>query len=112
MSQAVVSKTAEPGTTLSARDVQSLIGRVCPAKDYQGKRVVLIIPDGTRTAPIGLLFKTLHAQIGSVTNAFDVLIELGNNPPMSDKAICERLEISGGELSTKYANVRVFNHQW
>jgi lactate racemase len=112
MSQAVVSKTAEPGTTLSARDVQSLIERVCPAKDYRGKRVVLIIPDGTRTAPIGLLFKTLHAQIGSVTSAFDVLIALGTHPPMSEKAICERLEISSGERSTRYADVRVFNHQW
>jgi len=65
MSQVVISRTAESGTTLNARDVQSLIEQVCPAKDYRGKRVLLIIPDGTRTAPIGLLFKILHAQIGS-----------------------------------------------
>src|ERR1700722_11321406 len=112
MSQAVISKTAEAGTTLNANDVQSLIDQVCPAKDYRGKRVLLIVPDGTRTAPIGLLFKKLHAQIGSVTSAFDVLIALGTHPPMSEPAICERLEISSGERSTQYANVSVFNHQW
>jgi lactate racemase len=112
MSQAVISKTAEPGNTLSATDVQTLIQQVCPAKDYRGKRVLLIVPDGTRTAPIGLLFKTLHAQIGSVTSAFDVLIALGTHPPMSEHAICERLEISSSERSTQYANVSVFNHQW
>src|SRR3984885_9705040 len=112
MSQAVISKTAEAGTTLNATDVQSLIEQACPTKDYRGKRVLLIVPDGTRTAPIGLLFKKLHAQIGSVTGAFDVLIALGTHPPMSEKAICERLEISSGERSTQYANVSFFNHQW
>src|SRR3984893_7898850 len=64
MSQAVISKTAADGTSLSARDVQSLIEQVCTANDYRRKRVLLIVPDGTRTAPIGLLFKTLHDQIG------------------------------------------------
>jgi lactate racemase len=112
MSQAVISKTAADGTSLSARDVQSLIEQVCPAKDYRRKRVLLIIPDGTRTAPIGLLFKALHAQIGSVTSAFDVLIALGTHPPMSEQAICARLEISSSERANHYADVRIFNHQW
>jgi nickel-dependent lactate racemase len=112
MSQAVISKMAVDGTSLSARDVQSLIEQVCPSKDYHRKRVLLIIPDGTRTAPIGLLFKTLHAQIGSVTSAFDVLIALGTHPPMSEQAICARLEISSSERATQYADVRIFNHQW
>jgi lactate racemase len=112
MSAAVISKTAQSGTTLNAKDVQNVVEQVCPAKDYRGKRVLLIVPDGTRTAPIGLLFKTLHAQIGSVTKAFDVLIALGTHPPMNEQAICERLEISSGERSAQYANVNVFNHQW
>jgi lactate racemase len=112
MSQAVISKTAADGTSLSAIDVQSLIEQVCPANDYRRKRVLLIIPDGTRTAPIGLLFKMLHAQIGSVTSAFDVLIALGTHPPMSEQAICARLEISSSERATQYADVRIFNHQW
>ena len=112
MIQTATSRTAEPGTTLSATDVQGLIEQICPAKDYRGKRVLLIIPDGTRTAPIGLLFKTLHTQIGSVTRAFDVLIALGTHPPMSEQAICERLEISSSERTTKYGDVRVFNHHW
>src|SRR5580704_7927785 len=99
MSQAVISKTAQ-GSTLHADDVQSLIEQVCPVKDYRRKRVLLIIPDGTRTAPIGLLFKTLHAQIGSVTSAFDVLIALGTHPPMTEQAICARLEIISSERST------------
>src|SRR6201997_4359382 len=112
MSAAVISKMAQSGTTLKARDVQSVVEQVCPAKDYRGKRVLLIIPDGTRTAPVGLLFKTLHRQISEVTAAFDILVGLGKNQPMSEPAICERLEISESERSDAYRNVRFFNHAW
>src|SRR5208337_2767762 len=106
------SRTAPAGASVSAADVLGLIEQVCPAKDYRGKRVLLIVPDGTRTAPIGLLFKTLHDQIGEAAKAFDVLIALGTHPPMSEQAICERLQITRDERSGKYAGVNVFNHAW
>lgn len=74
--------------------------------------MLVIVPDGTRTAPIGLMFQALHARIGAVTSAFDVLIALGTHPPMSDEAICARLEITPEERRTKYQHVRFFNHEW
>jgi lactate racemase len=92
--------------------VADLVAKTCPAADYRGKKVLLIIPDGTRTAPIGTMFKLLFAEIGTVTAAFDVLIALGTHPPMSDAAICERLEITPDEWCAKYSKVRFFNHEW
>jgi len=74
--------------------------------------VVLIIPDGTRTAPIGMMFKALHAQIGAVTAKFDVMIALGTHPPMSDEAINARVEISAEERTSTYRHVEFFNHEW
>lgn len=112
ISETVISQTAPPGESLSANDVERLIDQVCPAKEYRGKKVLLIVPDGTRTAPIGTLFKALHEQLGTVAKAFDVLIALGTHPPMSETAICQRLEISPEERSRKYPGVNVFNHEW
>ncbi|HTL29348.1 MAG TPA: lactate racemase domain-containing protein [Tepidisphaeraceae bacterium] len=100
------------GGFLSAKDVQSLIAQACPAKDYHGKKILLIVPDGTRTCPLGLLFAGLHAQIGAATAAFDVMIALGTHPPMSEEAICKRLEISPEQRRTTYVTVRFFNHEW
>jgi lactate racemase len=74
--------------------------------------VLLIVPDGTRTAPVGLLFQTLHRQIGRVTKAFDVLVALGTHQPMSEPAICQRLEISESERAERYRDVQFFNHAW
>src|SRR4051812_3472709 len=107
----VVSRSAFPGKLADAQ-VAEVVGKVCSPDTYRGKKVLLIVPDGTRTAPVGLMFKTLHQQIGEATKAFDVLIALGTHPPMSEEAICGRLEISPTERRGQYKGVRFFNHEW
>jgi nickel-dependent lactate racemase len=97
---------------LTDAQVQAIVARALPAADYNGKRVLLIIPDGTRTAPVGTMFKAVHAQIGAVTRHLDILVALGTHPPMSEEAICGRLEISRDDRRTRYAGVRFFNHEW
>ncbi|HEY0550121.1 MAG TPA: hypothetical protein VGF13_11020, partial [Verrucomicrobiae bacterium] len=49
--------------------VADIVAKTCPAESYRGKRILLIVPDGTRTAPVGLMFKTLFAQIGSAAKS-------------------------------------------
>src|ERR1700760_4670335 len=107
-----VSQTAPPGTYLSAAQARDLIAQACPAKDYRDKKVLLIVPDATRTCPLGILFAGLFDQIGAATKHFDVMIALGTHQPMSEEAICQRLEISLDERRGKYAGVRFFNHEW
>jgi lactate racemase len=93
-------------------DVVQVIAKAFPENEYRNKKVLLIVPDGTRTAPIGLLFRTLHHQIAHATSAFDVLIALGTHQPMSDAAIRQRLEITEVERDDTYGRVHFFNHEW
>src|ERR1051325_5925066 len=97
---------------LTTEAVNAIVARACPPESYCGKRILLVVPDSTRTAPVGLMFKALHQRIGGVTKHFDVLIALGTHPPMSEVAICERLEISEGERRSQFKHVRFFNHEW
>ena len=92
--------------------VAERIGQACPSHNYHNKKVLLIVPDGTRTAPLGMVFRLLYQQIGCVAKAFDVLIALGTHQPMNDDAILRRLEISADERNTTYRGVRIFNHEW
>ena len=46
--------------TLSADDAQELLARALEPMAHDGKRVLVIIPDGTRTVPIPLLFRQLY----------------------------------------------------
>src|SRR5437879_8932370 len=100
-----ISKIAPADSSLTREQVAEILSQACPAKDYRDKKVLLIVPDGTRTAPVGLLFQTLHRQIAQVTRAFDVLIALGTHQPMSEEAICQRLEISESERRSTYSTV-------
>jgi nickel-dependent lactate racemase len=97
---------------VSDRAAAEAVAQACPPEDYRGKRVLVIIPDGTRTAPIGLIFKALFSRIGSVTDKLDVLIALGTHQPMSEAAICRRLEISMEERQGMYRAVAFHNHAW
>ncbi|HVU17124.1 MAG TPA: lactate racemase domain-containing protein [Candidatus Didemnitutus sp.] len=103
---------APSGQALTLDSVRDLVAHACPPADYRGQKVLVIIPDGTRTAPIGTMFKLLHAQLAPVTAAFDVMIALGTHPPMSDEAINTRVEITAAERAATYRKVRFLNHQW
>jgi nickel-dependent lactate racemase len=107
----LISKAAYPGK-LNDTQVVEVVAQALPAANYKGKRILLIVPDHTRTAPVGLLFKTIFKQIGAVTKELDVLVALGTHPPMSEAAICGRLEISVHEHRGQYKKVRFFNHEW
>lgn len=108
----IASVSAPVGAAVSPNQVALAIAQTCPAAFYADKRVLLIIPDGTRTAPVGLMFRTFFAQIGVEAKAIDVLVALGTHQPMSEEAICGRLEISLEERRTTYAKVKFFNHEW
>jgi len=97
---------------LTDPQVRDIAARALSALDLSGKKVLLIVPDATRTAPVGLLFRAIHDLIGRQTKALDVMIALGTHPPMTDDAINRRLEITPEERAGKYGRVRVLNHAW
>ena len=108
----VIFKTASSGKSVDVDQVAEVMALTCPVEDYRGKKVLTIVPDGTRTAPVGLLFQTLFKQIGGVTKNLDVMVALGTHQPMSEAAICERLDMTPAQRSGEFASVRFFNHAW
>jgi nickel-dependent lactate racemase len=108
----ILSCVSENGVSIRDAQVRDLVAKACPHADYRGKRVLLIVPDSTRTAPVGLLFKAIHDEIGGVTAALDVLVALGTHQPMSEEAICKRLEITTAQHAGPFKHVRFFNHSW
>ena len=100
------------GEILSHDQVRVFVIDACPLNDYRGQRVLLITPDGTRTAPIGLFFKALHSHLHGVVRKFDVMIALGTHPPMSDDAVNARVEITPAERASIYRDVEFINHEW
>jgi nickel-dependent lactate racemase len=80
--------------------------------DYTGKRILLIIPDNTRSGPIGDVFKMIYEFLGPRAKTVDCLVALGTHQPMSEEQFCARLSMTPDERNGQYASVRFFNHEW
>jgi lactate racemase len=97
---------------LTPDQVRSWIETHVPTNEFRGKRVLLIVPDATRTAPLPLLFDALHAQLRPAVAQLDVMIALGTHPPMSEGQICKLLGISESERSRLFFQTQFYNHEW
>ena len=87
----VVSRT-NVERSLSDTEIREVLTEGLGDLELAGARVLVVIPDGTRSAPIGLLFGLLGDILGSQVEALDYLIALGTHPPMDDAAKSRLLE--------------------
>jgi len=101
-----------PTTTLSDSAVEQLLAEALDQMPLDGKRLLVIIPDGTRTAPIPLMFRLLYERLGQRVERLDYLIALGTHPPMPEEAIERLVGVSASERAAHYPNSHIFNHQW
>ena len=108
----LISKKVSEGKLLSSTQANEVVSKAMPEADFHNSKVLLIVPDSTRTAPVGTIFKAIHNQIGNNVSDLDVMIALGTHQAMSETAIEQRLEISHNERTTQYSKVKFFNHAW
>jgi nickel-dependent lactate racemase len=107
----VLGKGYEQGL-MAEPEVRELMGKALAAAGLQGKRVLIIIPDSTRTAPIPMMFRLFYEFLGGEAAALDYLIALGTHQPMSEEAINRLVGVTPAERAGKYSGVRIFNHHW
>jgi nickel-dependent lactate racemase len=98
--------------TLSPEDVRELLAQACAGLPVDGKRVLVIIPDGTRTMPMPLFFRLLYEQLGRQVAVLDYLIALGTHAPMPAAAIDRLVGVTANERARRYPGVRILNHHW
>jgi nickel-dependent lactate racemase len=88
------------------------VARVFDQLQLDGQRVLVLIPDSTRTAPIPLFFSLFHELLWGRVAALDYLVALGTHQLMSEKALNRLVGITAEERRTTYARVNLFNHRW
>jgi nickel-dependent lactate racemase len=98
--------------TLNDGEVAAILEQALGPLGLAGKRVLVIIPDGTRTAPIPLMYRLLQAQLAHRVAQIDYLIALGTHKPMDDAAIDRLVGFSAAERAARFPNSVVQNHRW
>ncbi|ARA92647.1 hypothetical protein AWN76_005355 [Rhodothermaceae bacterium RA] len=97
---------------MSEEEARAILAEALRTHPLDGKRLLIIIPDSTRTAPIPLMFRLFHELLADRVAALDYLVALGTHKPMSEDALNRLVGVTAEERRTTYAGVHVFNHRW
>lgn len=81
------------------------------AQKFSGGRVLILIPDHTRTMPLPFFFRELVALLDDAQQ-LDFMVALGTHPPLSEASLNQLVGISAEERATIYQHVGLFNHAW
>ena len=101
-----------PQGCLSEAEVRALVAKGIEQADLRDKRVLAIIPDSTRTAPIPLFFRLFCELVRPKARQLDFLVALGTHPPMPDDKINTLLGITPKQRDQEYGDVFIYNHEW
>ncbi len=92
--------------------VRALAGEALAQLELDGKRVLVIIPDSTRTAPIPLFFRLFHELLWGRVAALDYLVALGTHQPMTEEGLNRLVGVTAEERRTTYSGIGIYNHLW
>ena len=75
-----------------------------------GRRVLVLIPDGTRTMPMPVMFEALERELAPRVAALDFLVALGTHTAMTDAQLSRHVgrPVIDGRAGAR----RIFNHRW
>jgi nickel-dependent lactate racemase len=78
---------------------------------HTGQKVLILIPDHTRTIPLPQLFSIL-VKILHDAKQLDFMVALGTHPPLSEAQLLKLVGITADERQTTYKHIGLFNHDW
>jgi nickel-dependent lactate racemase len=81
------------------------------AGQFSGARVLVLIPDHTRTIPLPFLFRQLVETLHD-TKQLDFMVALGTHPPLSDESLNRLVGVTAEERAGQYRHIGLLNHNW
>lgn len=101
---------AKPGTILSEDTIrQTLFSGL--GGQLQDQRVLVLIPDHTRSLPLSLLFRSLVEVLYDVRK-LDFMVALGTHPALNQGDLLKLVGITQEEHRTRFSRISLFNHAW
>ncbi len=101
---------ASSQTYLSHTDTRQTV-QLALDRRHTGERVLVLIPDHTRTIPLPFLFRLLVETLHD-TQQLDFMVALGTHPALSEAQLHDLVGISQEERDSIYGHVGLLNHDW
>ena len=101
--------TAPSGQFLSDDEVHDTLGVL--EGQFTNQRVLVLIPDHTRSLPLPFLFRSL-VDVLHDAKQLDFMVALGTHPPLSEESLNKLVGITVKERITTFRHVGLLNHDW
>jgi len=99
-----------PGQLLSNDQIREVLHNALD-RNFVGQRLLVLIPDHTRSLPLPFLFRAL-VEVLHDAKQLDFMVALGTHPPLSDESIYRLVGITAEERSTSFKHIGLLNHAW
>jgi nickel-dependent lactate racemase len=101
---------AHPGQLLTEYEIRDTL-TLAIEKQFIRQRVLVLIPDHTRSLPLPFLFRAL-VEILHDAKQLDFMVALGTHPALPPDSLNQLVGISADERNTRYAHIGLLNHAW
>ena len=81
------------------------------ADRFRNQRVLVLIPDHTRSLPLPFLFRSIVDALRDARQ-LDFMVALGTHPVLSEESLYKLVGITPEERSTTFKQVGLLNHAW
>lgn len=105
-----VQAAAPAGSTLTPPEIHAALARGLAGR-FSGQRVLVLIPDHTRSLPLPLLFRMVVSLLQD-TARLDFMVALGTHPPLDEESLCRLVGITPAERSGAFGQIGLLNHDW
>jgi nickel-dependent lactate racemase len=103
-------RVADLGATLAHDQTHAALQEAFAGR-HAGERVLVLIPDHTRSLPLPSLFRSMVealAEAASVT----FMVALGTHPPLDEAHLNRLVGVTAEERAGRFGHVRIVNHGW
>ncbi len=106
----MIQAVASPNAVLADDAIHDTLLRGL-AGQFAHQKVLVLIPDHTRTIPLPLLFRGVNEALHDAKQ-LDFMVALGTHPALSDESLNKLVGITAAERAGQYRHVGLLNHAW
>ena len=97
---------------MQMEELQAIIDGGTPSDLYAGKKVLVLTPDPTRTAPLPLMVRAINEVIGKRASRLDFMVAVGSHRILDEAQILSLYGLDSNARDEPFRKSRFLCHRW
>ena len=106
----IYSQAYNPAGTLDSASIRLALSQGLAGR-FSRQKVLVLIPDHTRSLPMPMLFRMV-VDLLQDARQLDFMVALGTHPPLAEPQLLRLVGLSQQERGTAYRHIGLLNHCW